>query len=137
MSPQRPSSSASPPSSSRMSPRRPSRSTSPSSSKMSPQRPSRSASPLTSSRMSPQQACQSVPPLLPDKPLSNQIVSPIASPTDDTSSPPDHMESESQSKNSEKSYDHLTTCDRHKAIREAADLEYRKNAERMKLQTIE
>ena len=41
--------------------------------------------------MSPQQACQSFPPLLPDKPLSNQIVSPIASPTDDTSSPPDHM----------------------------------------------
>ena len=40
----------------------------------------------------------------------------------------------SVSKNSEKSYDHLTTCDRHKAIREAADLEYRKNAERMKLQ---
>ena len=96
MSPQQPSSSASPPSSSRMSPRRPNRSTSPSSSKMSPQRPSRSASPLSSSRMSPQQACQSVPPLLPDKPLSNQIVSPIAFPTDDTSSPPDHMESESQ-----------------------------------------
>ncbi|XP_065902218.1 uncharacterized protein [Dysidea avara] len=86
-----------PTSSSRMSPQQLSRSTSPPSSlMMSPRRPSRSASPLSSSRMSPQQACQSVPPLLPDKPLSNQIVSPIASPTDDTSSPPDHMESESQ-----------------------------------------
>ena len=41
----------------------------------------------------------------------------------------------SVSKNTvKKSYNHLTTCDRHKAIWEAANLEYRKNAERMKLQ---
>ena len=41
----------------------------------------------------------------------------------------------SVSKNAvKKPYNHLTTCDCHKAIREAAHLEYRKNAERMKLQ---
>ena len=31
-------------------------------------------------------------------------------------------------------FDHLTTCDRRKLIRKEADFEYRKNAERMKLQ---